>query len=236
MAIAEANLVTATGDTTNQSTPYSLGSVTPSADRLIIVVAAITAAGDLAPQTIGGTLAASWSEVLNMQHLGNNRRLGIWAALTGPSGIGTGTITIGNSAATAMTGIAFKASQFSGVYMGSNPLESIYGLGLFDSSGVTSLKASPVPPYAAAGDATLAVISFNVNAAITCERTEIGDAGYGSPTHRLGVQWYLGDDSDGPNFSWTGSAVAQAASMYLRDSANPPPAPEFKPYPVTVTV
>lgn len=231
MAIAEANLVTALGDTTNQSTPYSLGSVTPTASRLLVVCG--TAATSVGALSIGGTLGATWEEIFNINVIAG-RRMAAWAALCGAGGLGTGTITIGNAAASAMTGMAYKASQFSGAYMGGSALDAFYGYATASSGAATSLQVPPGEAYAAAGDATLAFLALNLNVALTCERTEIADAGFSTPTHRIGMQWFLGNDSDGPLFSWTGSGVADVVSIYMRDAANPPPASAWVPQAVTL--
>ncbi len=185
-------------DTANAS-PYTTGSITPTADRLVLCAVLNTATAAAGAVSVAGC-GLTWAEVATVQYntaASKLYRLSVWRAMGSAPTSGALTITVAGSP----TGCAWSVTEFSGAdTSGTNGSGAIVQSATNATDAATSCAVT-LSSFASVDNATYAAYALDVNTAITPDATpggwtELSDDSLGStPAARLEAGWNASNDT-----------------------------------------
>lgn len=199
MAISVATAKPATSSQTHATgtTTFTTASVTPTANRLLVLAIGTLQAAVSAVSGCGLT----WTQI-GLQT--NNTRTNVWAAWTGDSP-SSGAITI--TMAAKEKSICYTGFEIIGGYYDGN-VNNCFKQRASESHNASASAAGVLPNSFQPGSMTFYVMTNNTDstANLTAERTSIANVATTNTGSRIrfGAQYYLGEDLS-ITFSWTGS-------------------------------
>lgn len=194
--------------TSTGASSYNSSSISPSADRLVLLAVTSSAASSPPVPAVSGC-SLTWTQVLT-QTFGTNKRLTVFRAMgSSPT---SGALTINFSPVT-QTGVSIIVIEFPGVTLGGNGGNAIIQSAQNSGSG-TSASAT-LAAVAHPNDGVVAFWSAEAGTLGTAfapdgSLVELSDGGYDTPTTRTGAAWLPGEDTS-PSATITSSAWAVIA-------------------------
>lgn len=227
MAITGSNLTT--GFAENSTTAGPTASISPTANRLIILtVGALIGSGTINTPTITTTLGVTFV-LVNSTGSGQTRRSFVFRAMSASPGTGTITATFDAT----MSRIIWEVSEFSGVdTSGANGAGAIaqtdaYGAAALSTSRTVNLQGFRDTTNNAAFASWLvgAPQSETINAEGTW--TKISQSSGGANLGNVMHQYFVGEDTTS-SASWTTNSHSNIVVIEIRASSTATPGPVFR--------
>lgn len=194
------------------------GTISPGANTLVIVFAAVAQEPGEAPSDSPGTmtgLGLTWTQRSNLLYA-DRRKLYCWTALTGGSAPTPGAISIPYSpfaGGQVIQDLGWVVVEVTGVDVGT-PIGSV--VTAVQTGGTTA--AATITDTPDTGDRVIAAAGFETTASISVENTLVNATGYLASENfrQLSAQWDPDSTHDTtPTFSWAGSSRAGTVAFLL---------------------